>query len=405
MPSFSAGWRISSEPFMKSLTFINDLKLRGGWGENGNQEGISPYSRYGLYSYYQVAPTDPLSGPGSYQSTLGNPDLKWETTTQTNLGIDLSLFESRINFIFDIYYKKTTDVILDVQLPNYGGGPTIIQTNAADIENKGIEFTINSVVIDKKVRWALDYNMSFNRNKVLDVFYPGFYSYGYIYSNGSNVSVFKKGEAIGAFYGYISEGVDPATGDIIYKDVNNNGQHGPKDTGDRGVIGNPNPDFTFGFTNNLSYKRFGLNIFLQGSYGNDIYNATRIDLEGMFDTKNQSVAVLDRWSVDNPDGTIPRGRFGNTDNVNNSTRFIEDGSYVRLKSVTLSYNIIDESNRKKSISKFSVFITGQNLLTLTNYSGFDPEVNAYGNSAVEMGIDYGTYPQAIIGLIGLNVEF
>jgi TonB-dependent starch-binding outer membrane protein SusC len=404
MPSFSAGWRISSEPFMKSVTFINDLKIRGGWGENGNQEGVGYYSRYGLITYFQVDPTDPLSGPGSYQSTLGNPDLKWETTTQTNLGLDVSFLESRINFVFDIYYKKTTDVILDVQLPAYGG-PEIIQTNAADIENKGLEFTINSVVMDKKVRWNLDYNMSFNRNKVLDVYYPGVYSYGYIYSNGSNASIFKEGETIGAFYGYISEGVDPATGDIIYKDINNNGQHGPKDTGDRTIIGDPNPDFTFGFTNNLTFMRFDLNIFFQGSYGNDIYNATRIDLEGMFDTKNQSVAVLDRWSVDNPDGTIPRGRYGNTDNVNNSTRFIEDGSYLRLKSVTLSYNIIDESNKSKSIRKFSVFITGQNLLTLTNYSGFDPEVSAYGNSAAEMGIDYGTYPQAITGLIGLNVEF
>ncbi len=404
MPSFSAGWRISSESFMKSVTFINDLKLRGGWGLNGNQEGISPYARYGLITYYPVLPTDPLSGPGSSQTTYGNPDLKWETTAQTNVGIDLSMLESRIGFTFDIYYKKTSDVILNVQLPNYLPINTI-QTNAAEIVNKGIEFSINAVAIDKAVKWSLDYNMSFNRNEVTKVIYPGDYMFGWIYSNGSNVSILREGNPIGSYYGYISEGVDPETGDILYKDINNNGIRGPQDTGDRTIIGDPHPDFTFGFTNDLKYKRFNLNIFFQGSYGNDIYNATRIDLEGMFDTKNQSIVVADRWTPDNTDATVPRARNGNIDNVNNSTRFIEDGSYVRLKSVTLSYDIFDEEHNTKNIRKFSVFITGQNLLTFTNYSGFDPEVNAYGNSATEMGIDYGTYPQAITALIGLNVEF
>ena len=184
-----------------------------------------------------------------------------------------------------------------------------------------------------------------------------------------------------------------------FKDVNNNGIF---DTGDRTVIGNPQPKFFFGLTNTFNYKRFDLNFFIQGSYGNDIYNATRIDLEGMFDSKNQSVSVLDRWK--NPGDITEIPKAGNINNVRNSSRFVEDGSYVRLKSVTLSYNVLSKNSKIKFIKDLSVYVTGRNLITLTNYSGFDPEVNAFGNSAVEMGIDYGTYPQSRSIIVGLNVE-
>jgi hypothetical protein len=211
----------------------------------------------------------------------------------------------------------------------------------------------------------------------------------------------KPGLPLGSFYGLVSEGVDPATGNIIYKDANNNGLF--EAGADRTVIGDPNPDFIFGFTNTFNYRKFDLNIFFQGSVGNDIYNATRIDLEGMFDSKNQSVDVLRRWTPEDPYTDIPKP--ANMDNVKNSTRFIEDGSYVRLKTVTLSYKIIDNNPDYKAIKQFSVYVTGQNLLTFTGYSGFDPEVNAYGNNATEMGIDYGTYPQSINVIFGLNVQF
>ena len=189
---------------------------------------------------------------------------------------------------------------------------------------------------------------------------------------------------------------------IKYSDLNNNGI---LDAGDRQVIGNGNPDFIFGMTNTFSYWKFDLNIFIQGSYGNDIYNATRIDLEGMFDSKNQSTAVLRRWTPENRYTDIPRAIKNNMDNVRNSTRFVEDGSYVRLKSVTLTYKVFENAKMKAGIRNLSVYVTGQNLLTLTNYSGFDPEVNAYGNSATEVGIDYGTYPQAVTVIAGINIEF
>jgi TonB-dependent starch-binding outer membrane protein SusC len=398
MPSFSAGWRISSESFMKNLTFIDDLKLRGGWGKNGNQEGIPNYARYGLVNYYRRTPTNPLSGPSSAQVTYGNPDLRWETTAQANIGFDLSMLNYRVTLNVDAYQKRTEDVLLNVQLSS-SLPITTIQTNAGTIENKGIEFNINTVNIDEKLKWVTDFNMSFNRNKVISLEYTDVYYFGRIYSNNQDVSILKADLPLGSFFGYISDGVDPETGNIIYRDYNNNGIF---DTGDRTIIGDPNPDFIFGFTNNFTYKRFDLNVFIQGSYGNDIYNATRIDLEGMFDTKNQSVDVLRRWTKPGDVTDIPKA--GNINNVRNSTRFIEDGSYVRLKSVTLSYKVLDNNTRFKAIKNMSVYVTARNLITLTNYSGFDPEVNAYGNSAVMMGVDYGTYPQSRTVVVGLNVE-
>ena len=355
-----------------------------------------------MINYYRREITNPLSGPAAVQITYGNPDLKWETTAQTNIGFDLTMFRSRVTLNFDYYYKKTSDVILDVQLPN-SLPITSIQTNAGEIENKGIELNLNTINVDKNWKWTTDFNIAFNTNKVLSLKFTDVYYFGRIYSNNSDVVILRTGLPLGSFYGYISEGVNPETGDLVYKDVNNNGILDP---GDRTVIGDPNPDFIFGLTNSFSYKKWDFSFFFQGSVGNDIYNATRIDLEGMFDSKNQSTAVLNRWTPENRNTDIPRAiGGGNMDNVRNSTRFVEDGTYVRLKSLTLSYKIIDKPSKKTGISKLSVYLTGNNLLTFTGYSGFDPEVNAYGNSAVEVGIDYGTYPQARSLMLGLNVEF
>ncbi len=402
MPSFSVGWRISAEPFMQDVDFIYDLKLRGGWGKNGNQEGIPNYARYGLISYYRRTQTNPLSGPASVQTTYGNPDLRWETTSQSNIGFDLTLWEGRATLVADAYLKKTDDVLLNVQLSN-SLPITSIQTNAGKIENKGIDINLSTVNLVKALKWSTDFNISFNRNKVTDLQYTDVYYFGRIYSNNQDVAIVKEGLPLGSFYGYVSEGVNPETGDLQYKDVNNNGIFDP---GDRTVIGNAQPDFTFGITNAFSWRRFDLNFFFQGSYGNDIYNATRIDLEGMFDSKNQSTAVLRRWTPDNRNTDIPRAiGGGKVDNVRNSTRFVEDGTYVRLKSVTLTYNFNVNRLKRLGITQFSVYVTGQNLVTFTKYSGFDPEVNAFGRSATELGIDYGTYPQARTLTAGLNVEF
>jgi TonB-linked SusC/RagA family outer membrane protein len=403
MPAFSLGYRLSSAPFMQKFTFIDDLKIRGGYGVTGNVEGLNDYAAFALWSYYRRDPQDPLAGPGIYQSSYGNPDLKWETTRQTNLGIDLTMFEGRVLFTFDAYHKQTVDVLLNVQLTSSLPVSSIL-TNAGEIINKGLEFSLNTVNIDtRELNWTTEFNLSLNKNEVADLKYTPVYYFGSIYSNNEFASRVKVGDPLGTFYGYVSEGVNPETGDIMYKDVNNNGIFDP---GDRTVIGYGMPKLTFGFTNNLVYKDFSLNLFFQGSYGNDIFNATRIDLEGMFDSKNQSVTVLDRWTPENPNTDIPRAvGGGNVDNVRNSTRFIEDGSYLRLKSATLSYTVLKNNTKINFVRNLAVYVTAQNLFTFTSYSGFDPEVSAYGNNAVEVGIDYGTYPQSRTFVFGVNVEF
>ena len=386
---------------MESVSIIDDLKLRAGWGRTGNQNGIPNYIKYGLTGYTRREVTNPRSGPATYQITLGNKDLRWETTDQTNIGIDLSLLDSKINVTLDAYKKKTSDLLINVQLPQSIGLPNIL-TNAGDMENKGVELNLSTVNIDKTVTWTTDFNISFNRNEVtaINKNLSSVYYFGRVYSNNQDVVLVKPGFALGTFYGYISDGVNPETGDIVYRDRDNNGII---NADDRTIIGNAQPDFVYGLTNTIGYERWSLNVFFQGSQGNDIYNATRVDLEGMFDSKNQSTAVLNRWTPTNTITDIPRA--GNIDNVNNSSRFVEDGSYLRLKSITLSYNVNTDLLNKIGIQKLSIYGTGQNLLTFTKYSGFDPEVNAFGQSATVLGVDYGTYPQARTIIFGLNMEF
>ncbi|MBL0082331.1 MAG: TonB-dependent receptor [Saprospiraceae bacterium] len=402
MPAFSAAWRVSSASFIKDISAIEDLKIRVGWGRNGNQEGISNYARFGLVSYYRRTPSSPLSGPGSAQVSYGNPDLKWETTDQTNLGIDLLMFNGRVSFTADAYLKKTSDVLLDVQLSN-SLPITTIQTNAGNLQNKGIDLALSTVNMDRSIRWQTDFNISFNKNEVTDLKYTDVYYFGRIYSNNQDVAIVKKGLPLGSFFGYVSEGVNPETGDLMYKDLNNNNIFDP---GDRTIIGNAQPDFVFGLTNNFSWKGFDLDIFIQGSYGNDIFNATRIDLEGMFDSKNQSVSVLNRWTPDNRITDMPRAiGNGNVKNVLNSTRFIEDGSYISIKSLTPAYNFSGTWLTKAGLSALRLYATGQNLFTITGYSGYDPEVNAFGRSATELGIDYGTYPHSMVVTMGVKADF
>ncbi|MEN9415972.1 MAG: hypothetical protein RLZ62_2276, partial [Bacteroidota bacterium] len=259
MPAFSAGWRISAEPFMQRFKAIEDLKIRAGWGKNGNQEGIPNYARYGLVSYYRRPTTNPLSGPAAVQTTYGNPDLRWETTAQTNVGIDLSVWNGRAVFVLDAYLKKTDDVLLNVQLSN-SLPITSIQTNAGSIENRGIDFSVATVNTVKAFRWNTEFNISFNKNKVTALQYTDVYYFGRVYSNNSDVSIVKAGLPLGSFYGYVSEGVDPETGNLKYKDVNENGIF---DTGDRTVIGNAQPVFVAGLTNSFSWKGFDLVLFLQ----------------------------------------------------------------------------------------------------------------------------------------------
>lgn len=401
-PSVSVGWRISEEKFMeKAEDIIDDLKLRAGWGITGNQGGIGNYSYLAGMSASKVLPTEDNQYPGLAISpnSAANPDLTWEKTTQYNAGIDLSLFSSRIVLNLDAYYKHTKDLLLTVNLPTNVNLPGGVTRNDGEMVNKGIELALSTKNFIKEFKWSTDFNISFNRNKLTKLGLSKVYYFAETYTTGESAIILKEGLPVGTFFGYISEGVDPETGDLIYKDVSGNGSVGLED---RTTIGCAQPKFTFGLTNDFSWKGITLSIFLQGSYGNNIFNASRIDTEGMFDFRNQSTAVLRRWKRPGMVTDIPRS--GNVENIHNSTRFVEDGSYLRVKNLTLAYDFPEKLFRNSNI-KLQVYATAQNLLTFTRYSGYDPEVNAYGGSSVALGVDYGTYPQSRTFIFGAKFQF
>lgn len=403
-PSASAAWRVSSEEFMKGVEVIDDLKLRGGWGQTGNQSGISDYAYLQMYNINRLPWWD-KSGlytdavPALSFANMKNSDLTWETTSQSNIGIDLSILKSRVNLTVDAYYKYTTNLLLNVPLPSTAPVPNLSR-NEGEMSNKGIEIALNTKNLTGKFTWESDFNISFNKNRVEKLILQQKYYFAES-STGENIVLMTPGQPLGIFYGYISKGVDPETGNLIYETKN---ADGIPSLSERSVIGDPNPTFTYGFTNNFTYQGFSLNVFLQGSYGNDIYNISRMETEGMYDAKNQSVAVLDRWERPGMVTYMPRA-VATKENLLTSTRFVEDGSYLRIKTLTLSYNISTKMLKRLNITRIQPYLTAQNLLTLTKYKGFDPEVSQYGGSATVQGIDYGTYPQSKSYVIGFNVEF
>jgi TonB-linked SusC/RagA family outer membrane protein len=403
-PSMSAAWRISSEKFMKNLSWLDDLKLRAGWGKTGNQSGIDDYAylqRYNIERVRWFETGNDNAVPTITAANLRAKDLKWETTTQTNVGIDFTAFRSRLTVTLDYYFKKTTNMLMNVTMPSTGASsiPTI-QRNEGEMENKGFEIAVSSKNIQGKFSWDTDFNISFNKNKLTKLTYKKIYEDGRTSDHVNSYVVRNQpGMPLGSFWGYISDGVDPETGNLIYRDLDENGVNG--NAGDLTFIGDPNPDFTFGLTNTFSWKNINLSVFLQGSYGNDIYNASRMETEGMYDGKNQTTVVLDRWKIPGQITSVPKAGF----NIKNSTYFIEDGSYLRVKSVSLSYNIRNSVLTKLGISRLQPYFTANNLLTWTKYSGMDPEVNQWGNSGAVQGIDWGTYPHSKSFVFGVNIDF
>lgn len=401
-PSFSAAWRLSSEAFMKDLTWLDDLKIRGGWGQTGNQSGIGDYAylqRYNINRVDWTVKEDVNALPTISQANLRTSDLKWETTSQTNIGIDLTVLNGRLTFNMDYYYKKTKDMLMNVSLPAGAAAANSIARNEGEMTNKGFEFAVSSKNFRSEFEWNTDFNISFNKNKLTKLELQKVY-YDAKTSDFTNDYVVRNepGRSLGGFYGYISDGVNPETGELMYRDLNGDGKI---TTSDRTYIGDPNPDFTYGMTNTFSWKGFNLSIFIQGSYGNDIFNASRIETEGMYDGKNQSTRVLNRWKIPGQITDVPKAGF----DLKNSTYFIEDGSYLRLKDVSLSYNFRGKLLKQWGITRLQPYFTASNLLTWTNYSGMDPEVNQWGNSGSVQGIDWGTYPHCRTFTFGLNVEF
>ena len=398
-PSFSAGWRISNTFFEDNRT-VSELKIRTGWGIVGNDQ-VGNYAYFGRVGSGGNYPIGGVVMPGTYPASIENESLKWEESEQLNVGLDISFLRNRINFTADAYVKNTTDLLLNAPLPRSTGFDSAIQ-NVGHLRNKGLEFQVTSYNTTGEFKWQSDLNLSFNQNEVIDIVGQEIFAGGV--AGRGEVSLVREGEPLGSFYGYIWGGVDPETGMAYY--INREGESTFEPTADdRTIIGNANPDFLYGFTNTFSYKNFGLSVFLQGSQGNDIFNATRIEIESMIDSKNQSVDVLDRWRTPGDVTQIPRAVPGNTDNSRLSTRFVEDGSYLRLKALTFSYDLPENLTENLKLEKLKLYATGENLFTITDYSGFDPEVNAFGASNTARGVDYGTYPQTRNLILGLNVTF
>ena len=401
-PSASVAWRISGEDFMKDVTWINDLKIRAGWGQQGNQSGLADYAWVQQYNtnYYDWTKTEFADATPTLggKSNIGNKDLTWETTTQTNIGIDWSMFNSRLIVTLDGYYKYTKDLLMNVPLPS--PYPSIYR-NEGEMSNWGLELAINSVNIEQNDwRWTTDFNISMNRNKLEKLNLQQVYYYTQTSEALSEYVVrMTPGQPLSQFWGYTAKGVDPETGMIIYEDYNGDGK---VNVADKHYIGDANPLFTAGLTNTVSWKGLNLSFLLTSSVGNDIYNASKIEMIGMYTGGNQIKDVVRRWRIPGQITDIPKA--GELDNLRASTRWIEDGSYLKVKNITLSYDITHPALKKANINRIQPYITLDNMITFTNYTGYDPEMSQY-TSATSMGIDWGTYPCVKTVLFGVNVEF
>ncbi len=396
-PAASLGWRISDEPFMQNLEIIDDLKLRGSFGVTGNQS-IPNFLFLGTWGAATAYNFIPAVGP----ATLANPLLQWEQTTEFNVGFDLSLYAGRFQIGFDAYNNTTNKLLLSEVLPLTTGFGSV-QGNLGELFNRGVELSVTSVNMNTPVRWETNFNVSHNSNEVVRLASeePQFSGYN-TFTNSTHIIT--PGYPLGTYWGLRYLGVDPATGNAIYEDYDNDGRI----TGDDGqVIGTAQPDIFGGLTNTFSYKTFELSIFFQYSLGNEMINFTNQSLlnSGESLDDNQVRQALDRWQNEGDITDVPRYEQGNTFNNRFSSRFVEDASYVRLKNLSLSYSLPKQIVDKLMMDNFKVFVAGTNLLTFTNYTGADPEVNSIDGSTVSQGLDFFTFPQVRTLSLGLNASF
>ncbi|MBD3615303.1 MAG: TonB-dependent receptor [Gracilimonas sp.] len=392
-PSAALGWVVSEEDFF-TIDQISELKLRASYGITGNQSGINNFQARGLWGGESYG-----DSPGTSPDQLANPDLKWETTKQLDIGIDIGLFDDRLNIVYDYYDKKTEDLLLAVPVPMSTGFSELVQ-NFGEVENKGMELGIAADIIQNTdMNWNVMFNIAGNRNKITKLAAP---------FNVYNRDIYRYEEGIPMYSFYFHEqiGVDPDTGEPIFTDVDGDGTFNPNV--DRKIVGDANPDFFGGITNKVNYKAFDFSIFFQYSYGNDQLHWNRFFQEhgGTRNTGYLS-SQLDRWQQPGDQTMVPRMTSSNYAGNLRPSRFVEDGSYMRLKNATLGYSVPVEILDKlgAGISSARIYVTGQNLLTFTNYSGLDPEVTATATSPLTRGIEFYTMPQARSIMGGINISF
>ena len=452
-PSMALAWKINNEKFLKDVKWLNNLKLRLGWGLVGNQSASS-------YAYgVTMASAASIWGTGFYAGNYPNDKLKWEETKAWNAGIDLNLFDNRVEFIFDTYLKNTDNLLMQASLPSYVTG--IIQSpwvNAGAMENKGAEFTLNTVNISKKdFTWRTGITISFNKNKITKLYTETAGLSGTI-DGAQTLTYSTVGQPVGQYYGYKVIGMFKEESDFYQRDADGNflldkngnrlpvalpeNQHiakdevwvgdyifedlngdGVIDEQDRTYLGNPEPKFSYGFNNTFTYKGFDMNIFINGVYGNKLVNLFRKDFTNPMRNSNllkeatgiAHVELIDPaqpeeiWNVhvSNPESaTVQRlNTADGNDNNRMSSRFVEDGSYLRIKNISLGYTFPQKWTRKWHIENLRVYMNIQNAFTFTKYKGYDPEVGAYNYNVLLRGVDYARYPSQRIYTVGLNLSF
>lgn len=413
-PSVSLAWRISDESFMKQFDFLSDMKIRAGFGVTGNQE-------IGNYTFASALQTIKYTFNGQIvtavvPSVMPNPNVQWEEQQQSNIGIDATFFKHRLEITLDAYIKNTEKMLVPMSVPVSTGYSDVYVSsiNAGKMQNKGIELNVNSHNLTGPFSWTTTLNFSFNRNEVVDLNDTVPMTSGSIGLN-YNLALIQSGFPINMFYGFKTDGIfqnqeevdnhavqvpgnDPynrtSPGDIRFKDMNNDGVINDND---RVMLGNPNPKIMFALGNTFGYKNFDLTIFLQGVAGNQILNANRIWAEAMSVAQNQTIATLDRWIGEGTSNSIPRAVFNDPNkNTRPSDRFIEDGDYLRIKSLILGYTIPEGLLSRYKVKSLRVYASAFNLYTFTKYTGFDPEV---GTS----GIDNSVYPVTGTYCLGINI--
>jgi TonB-linked SusC/RagA family outer membrane protein len=425
-PSLAAGWTLSEEPFIKNTNIFDNFKLRASYGVTGNNQ-IPAYSALGLLNPGNYVFNDTFYS-GKVPSNVSNPDLKWETTAQYNFGVDLGFFNNRLTVTAEVYYKKTTDLLLDVQLPPSSGFDTALK-NIGSFSNKGFELTVNSVNIDHSdFKWRSDFTFSLNRSKVLNLGdKPEFYFDANMSSKFNNEILVRVGESTGVYYGYIEDQIinnqteaanSPKQVGVGIPDFNNNGQVKIYDVNGDGLItladkvpiANTTPEFIGGLNNEFTYKSFDFSFFLRFSYGNDVINGNVTDLDKVNIGNNNTLAAMYNHSYSgafNPTGTF----HGENGNGAYSTLFrssyVEDGSFIKCDYVTLGYAMPKSVVQSLNLNKFRLFARVNNPFMLTRYSWFDPEVNAIGGTAGKVGggVDLGSYPRNFTVTCGLSINF
>lgn len=391
-PSVGAAWRVKNEGFLKDVKAVSDLKIRASYGITGNQNGIGNFAAQGLWT-----------GGASYQESAGiapqqlsNPNLKWEKTTQVNVGVDVALFDNRLAFEFNVYNKYTTDGLLQVALPATGGFSSY-WSNAAEISNKGFELGINTVNIRKNgFSWTTNFNIAQNINKIEKLENP--LRYG-----SRDLILQKQGYPLYSFWVYKQLSVDPQTGNAIYEDVNGDGK---RTTDDRQIFGSLWPKFFGGLTNNIAYKGFDFGAFFSFQYGNKIYNHNQFFGEGRGARDAARIIFknnVNRWQKPGDITNVPRPDGVNVNNyLDGGSRWLEDGSFLRLKSLSIGYSVPSSLTKKFKVANLRVYFEGSNLWLLTKYTGLDPESSA-SSSQNAQGIDLGTPPQPRAVQFGINL--